>query len=170
MQINPTILRFSQLRLIVGYLGERSQFAWWPTAFYESTSRPFLEPVFTKTAQLAQYHGVLEAARRLHDEHLNVGSYHLFRLPEEIEQDLHTLVQSGVGPEFSIQVPMNQEDALGALGRLASEIPKDGIGPILIGNIKDLEMLEIASDIASAYLLAFSKNIKTYPYLGAAGG
>jgi hypothetical protein len=65
---------------------------------------------------------------------------------------------------------MNQEDALGALGLLASEIPKDGIGPILIGNIKDLEMLEIASDIASAYLLAFSKNVKTYPYLGAAGG
>jgi len=37
----PTLL---QMRLLVGFLGER-----------------------------AQYHGVLEAARRLHDEHLNVG-------------------------------------------------------------------------------------------------
>lgn len=168
MQINPTILTLAQLRIVVGYLGERAQFAWWPTAFYESTSRPFLEPVFTKTSQLAQYHGVLEAARRLHDEHLNVGSYHLFRLPEEIEQDLHTLVQSGVGPDFSIQVPASKGDALQALGCLASEAPTDGVGPILIGNIKDLEMPEIVKDIASAYISAFSRNVKTYPYLGAA--
>jgi hypothetical protein len=170
MHKNSIILRLAQLRLTVGYLGERAQFAWWPTAFYEPTSRPFLEPVFTKTSHLAQYHGVLEAARRLHDEHLNVGSYHLFRLPEEVEQDLHTLVQNGVGPEFSIQVPASKEDALVELRRLASEIPKDSIGPILIGNIIDLEMPEIANNIASAYLTAFSKNVKTYPYLGAAGG
>jgi len=49
-----------QLRLLVGFLGERSQFAWWPTAFYETSSRLFLEPVFSKTSHLAQYHGVLE--------------------------------------------------------------------------------------------------------------
>jgi hypothetical protein len=82
----------------VGFLGERAQFAWWPTAFYEPSSRNlFLEPVFSKTSRLAQYHGVLEAARRLHDEHLSVGSYHLFRLPEEVEQDLHAIVQSSAG-------------------------------------------------------------------------
>ena len=59
-----------QLRLLIGFLGERAQFAWWPTAFYEPSSHLFLEPVFAKTSRLAQYHGVLEAARRLHDEHL----------------------------------------------------------------------------------------------------
>jgi hypothetical protein len=83
--------------MLVGFLGERAQFAWWPTAFYEASSRLFLEPVFSKTSRLAQYHGVLEAARRLHDEHLSVGSYHLFRLPEEVEQDLHAIVQSSDG-------------------------------------------------------------------------
>lgn len=64
-----------QMRLLVGFLGERAQFGWWPTAFYEASSRQFLEPVFSKTSRLAQYHGVVEAARRLHDEHLSVGSY-----------------------------------------------------------------------------------------------
>ena len=73
----PTLL---QMRMLVGFLGERAQHAWWPTAFYEPSSRHFLEPVFVKTARLAQYHGVVEAARRLHDEHLSVGSFHLFRL------------------------------------------------------------------------------------------
>jgi len=37
-----------QLRLIVGFLGERAQCAWWPTAFYEASSRQFLEPVFPR--------------------------------------------------------------------------------------------------------------------------
>ena len=78
-----------EIRGPVGFLGECSQYGWWPTAFYEASSRPFLEPVFTKTARSAQYHGVVAAARRLHDEHLSVGSFHLFRLPEETEQDLH---------------------------------------------------------------------------------
>lgn len=64
-----------QMRLLVGFLGERAQFGWWPTSFHEASSRLFLEPVFSKTSKLAQYHGVLEAARRIHDEHLSVGSY-----------------------------------------------------------------------------------------------
>ena len=85
----PHLNNVLAMRCLVGYLGERAQFAWWPTAFYEPSSRLFLEPVFAKTSRLAQYHGVIEAARRLHDEHLSVGSYHLFRLPEEVEQDLH---------------------------------------------------------------------------------
>src|SRR5664280_937787 len=76
----PTLL---QIRLLVGFLGERAQFAWWPTAFYDPSSQLFLAPVFSKTSQLAQYHGVTEAARLLHDEHLNVGSYHLFRFPKK---------------------------------------------------------------------------------------
>ena len=50
--------------------------------------------------RLAQYHGVSEAARRVHDEHLSVGSFHLFRLPEEMEQDLHALLQAGGKASF----------------------------------------------------------------------
>ncbi len=32
----PAILK---TRLLVGYLGERAQYAWWPMAFYEASSR-----------------------------------------------------------------------------------------------------------------------------------
>src|ERR1044071_7696845 len=86
--------KYLNLRLIVGFLGEKSQFGWCPTAFYEPSSRLFLEPVFPKTYRLAQYNGVREAARLLHDEYVGVGNvFHLFRLPEEMEQDLHTLMQ-----------------------------------------------------------------------------
>ena len=90
----PTLL---QMRLLVGFLGERAQFAWWTTACFGDYSLRSIEFVTPKTSLLAQYHGVLEAARRVHDEHLNVGGYHLFRLPEEVEQDLHAMMQSRVG-------------------------------------------------------------------------
>lgn len=154
-----------QMRLIVGFLGERAQCAWWPTAFYEASSRLFLEPVFAKTSRLAQYHGVLEAARRLHDEHLSVGSYHLFRLPEEVEQDLHAAVQSSEGEELASQVPPSKEAALDALKRLAATGGASSVGPVAVGGIKELDSSDTLQAIAAAYLSAFTQNTKIYPYL-----
>lgn len=153
-----------QLRVLIGYLGERTNFAWWPTAFYEASSRLFLEPVFSKTTALAQYHGVLEAARRLHDEHLSVGSYHLFRLPEEVEQDIHLLVQHSTGG-FASQAPQSRDEALDALDKLAVTGLTFNVGPMAIGSIKDIQSVDILRTLAGAYSSAFSQNCQTYPYL-----
>lgn len=154
-----------QLRMLVGFLGERAQCPWWPTSFYEASSRLFLEPVFSKTSRLAQYHGVLEAARRVHDEHLSVGSYHLFRLPEEVEQDLHAMVQSSVGEELAGQAPQSKEAALDALQRLATTGGTSSVGPTAVGSIKDLASTDTLRAIAAAYRSAFTQNARTYPYL-----
>jgi hypothetical protein len=154
-----------QLRLLVGFLGERAQFGWWPTSFYEQSSRLFLEPVFSKTSQLAQYHGVLEAARRLHDEHLSVGSYHLFRLPEELEQDIHALMQSPNGENLTTRSPQTKEDALRAMAVMAPNAAKLAEGPKLIGGIDDIDSTNAIQLFAAAYLSAFQQNLKTYPYL-----
>lgn len=154
-----------QMRILVGFLGERAQYAWWPTAFYETSSRLFLEPVFSKTARLTQYHGVLEAARRLHDEHLSAGSYHLFRLPEEAEQDLHKVLQTGGGEELANQALQSKEAALDALERLAATGGKANVGPTSVGGIEDLDSTATLKAIAAAYLSAFTQDAKTYPYL-----
>ncbi len=168
------------LRLLVGYLGERAQGAWWPTAFFLPSGRSFLEPVFGKTARLAQYHGVLEAARRLHDDHLSVGSYHLFRLPEEIEQNLHALMERQVREATAPPVPQNQEAALAALQALAlpdapapagttanqnPAAPPHHEGPLAVGRIQDLHHPATLKSIAAAYGAAFAQGTKTYPYL-----
>ena len=158
----PTLL---QMRMLVGFLGERAQYAWWPTAFYEASSRLFLEPVFSKTSRLAQYHGVLEAARRLHDEHLSVGSYHLFRLPEEVEQDLHAIVQSSAGEDLANPAPKGKEAALDELKRLAATSSSSSVGPTAVGSIKEIDSSDTLKAIAAAYLSAFTQNAKTYPYL-----
>jgi len=158
----PTLL---QLRLLVGFLGERAQCNWWPTAFYEASSGRFLEPVFSKTSRLARYHAVVEAARRLHDEHLNVGSYHLFRLPEEIEQDLHSLMLSNDDEKIASQAPLTKHSALNDLGNLSTKTHPFSPGPIAVGNIRDIASAKAWQSIAGAYLWAFNQNAKTYPYL-----
>lgn len=154
-----------QMRLLVGFLGERAQFGWWPTAFNETSSRSFLEPVFSKTSRLARYHGVLEAARRIHDEHLSVGSYHLFRMPEEIEQDLHALVLSSLGDELAAKVPQKKEEALEAMRHLSPQDAKVSEGPTAVGGIKDIDSPDVLKAITGVYLSAFSRDARAYPYL-----
>lgn len=150
---------------MVGFLGERAQFDWWATSFFGDYSLRSLEFVTPKTSLLAQYHGVVEAARKLHDEHLNVGSYHLFRLPEEVEQDLHAMMQSSVGEELSKQLPQDKDTAMTALKSLAGAGIQAGVGPIAVGNIDQLTTADTLKSITGAYFSAFSQNAKTYPYL-----
>jgi hypothetical protein len=90
----------ARLRMIVGFLGEKGQHNWWSSEFFSATAPAFLNPVFGKTTTLAQYHGVKESARRVHDEHIGVGRvFHLFRLPESIEQALFEMLQEPVMTE-----------------------------------------------------------------------
>lgn len=158
----PAILK---TRLLVGYLGERAQYAWWPTAFYEASSRFFLEPVFSRTSRLAQYHGVLEAARRVHDEHLSVGSYHLFRLPEEFEQDLHNLVQQPEADQFAREAMTSQVTAVSVLTGLADGLTANSVGPSAVGSIGDLDSPDTVKAMAATYLSAFRRGTSSYPYL-----
>lgn len=158
----PTIL---QLRLLVGFLGERAQHGWWPTSFFGDYSMRSLEFVAPKTSSLAQYHGTVEAARRLHDEHLSVGSYHLFRLPEEVEQDLHALVQSTEGAAVSGELPKDKEPALASLAKMASTAVAAAEGPVSVGSISALNDPDTAKSMASIYAKALSANVKAYPYL-----
>ena len=151
-----------ELRSLVGFLGEQAQFAWWPTKFFEASSRLFLEPVFAKTSVLVQYHGVLEAARRQHDEHLNVGAYHLFRLPEEVEQDLHAALQSG---DSALSNVFSKESALAALTQMTDGNVPAAIGPVSVGDIKNLRSPDVLTAIAGTYASAFDRGVKSYPYL-----
>lgn len=156
---------YLRLRLIVGYLGESDQFGWWPTSFYQPSSRLFLEPVFAKTSRLAQYHGVKEAARRLHDEHIGIGRvFHLFRLPEEIEQDLHKLLEARLGDDSLLGDLADRETALGALRAFSSDEGVLAEGPVAVGKFGDLLKAKATKEIAQRYLGAFNQGVKTYPY------
>jgi hypothetical protein len=161
----PRTSSLLQLRLLVGYLGERTRYGWWPTGFYGASSTPFVQPVFETTIQLVQYHGVLEAARLVHDEHLSVGVYHLFRLPEELEQDLHRLARDPITKQFAAEVLASKDDALQRLRDFAKAAVVEGVGPIRICDIRDIHLESSIEAVASVYVHAFAQNVKSYPYM-----
>jgi len=157
--------RIIKLRYLVGFLGEKSQCNWWPTSFYEASSIRFLEPVFSRTAPLAQYHGAVEAARRFHDENLSVGSFHIFRLPEEIEQDLHEMVQARLLELFDPSLIVDQASALSALSKVSNGTADEAVGPVLVGKIDELRSSALLDKIGEIYRTALSSDTQALPYL-----
>ena len=164
-EMKSALITLLELRLVVGYLGERSQHAWWSTAFFGEYSLRSLEIVAPKTSTLAQYNGVVEAARRVHDEHLSIGSYHLFRLPEEAEQDLHAAMQSATGSAFAGDTWKEKAAALTMLMGFADENLPTNVGPVAIGNISDIYSSRLLQAMAGNYSSAFAKDFQTYPYM-----
>lgn len=153
------------VRILVGYLGETDQYSWWKTSFYQAASQHFLEPIFPRTSDLARYHGVVEAARRVHDESLSVGSYHLFRLPEELEHDLYALMTSDGHKELLETIGQGSGPALSALQAFSPGTAKSGEGPVSIGSVDLVRTAGISGQIAGVYASAYARETKAFPYM-----
>lgn len=159
-----TLLR---LRMLVAYLGERAQHNWWSSMFIGATGASVLAHPFPRTAHLAQYHGAVEAARRTHDELIGVGQVlHLFRAPDEIEQDLHAMVLRGGASAFLLAVPA-AEAALGRLIEMGSPPPSPTVGPVLVGEPTELTANDAVTKTAGIYAAAFASGQRAYPYFKA---
>ncbi len=154
-----------KLRYLVGYLGEKSQANWWPTEFLSSSSRAFLEPVFVRTWRLAQFNGVSEAARRVHDERIGVGRvFHLFRLPEVIELRLLERFHDA-HEELELDSLLSSAGiAIDELHGMANASVESSEGPVEIGAADELSRPAWTAKAAAAYHVAFTRHIETYPY------
>ncbi len=161
------VSRIVSLRLTVGLLGERDIAGWWASGFMSPTSTAFLAPVFGSKVLQARYQGVLEAARRLHDERIGVGrAFHPFRLPEVMEQRLFEAVRSG-GQEIADTV--NSTDAARAtLEGLVSRAIEAKSGPALLGKADLLDEPGWVAEAASLYSAAFSAGVQCFPYFSGA--
>lgn len=148
--------------MIIGFLGEKEQHHWWPSSFFSASSSAFLAPVFSRTETLARLTGVSRAASRVHDEYIGVGTvYHLFRLPESMEQRIVAYMHKG---QEQISVPAAREEALAWLHEYADETPIATMGPIRVGGIERLQDEEGWKAVAALYLYAFEMNARIYPY------
>ena len=154
-----------KLRLAVGYLGEKNQHDWWPSAFLAGTGSAFLLPIFPRSANLAAYHGVVEAARLLHDKHIGIGRvFHLFRLPEEMEHELHHGVHRLDLSDWRSDALRSPEAATGELERLASGGLTAPEGPVRVGTRRSLWKNDSIEDVARHYVDAFRRGIRCFPY------
>lgn len=163
--MDTTLLEtIAKLRLYIGYLGEKNQFNWWASAFFSPSSSAFLEPLFGRTQLLAQCNGVTRAAALVHDERIGVGHvYHLFRLPEDLEQGLHQVLHNS---EFgqTLSSDATRTLVLEKLGSLAIEGETLNAGPIRAGNVSDLYLVDNWKKVAGLYVDAFQAEKKAYPY------
>ena len=155
-----------RLRFIVGYLGERLQPAWWTSSFFAPGSTLFLTPIFSKTAILAQYHGMQEAASRIHDERIGIGTgvFHLFRLPEAIERELHQFISDSENMDQFIKDLTSASDALNALASFSDNESRQAVGPVRIGGRADLGKIESWRVVANYYQQAFETQSQICPY------
>lgn len=156
------ITQLIQLRSIIGYLGEKEQYNWWPSTFFSPASSAFLAPVFSRTEALARLSGVARAAARVHDEYIGVGTvYHLFRLPERLEQRVVAQLQQEQAPDG---LPTTKEDALAWLRQYAADTPVATMGPVRVGDIQQLWAETSWQEVAALYLYAFEMDARIYPY------
>ncbi len=162
---NDPLSDLLKVRILVGYLGEINQFGWWKTSFYQPASQAFLDPVFPRTSHVAKYHGVAEAARLVHDESLSVGSYHLFRLPEELEDDLHTALAGDEGRTTQNELLLAQGAALDMLRAIGGASKAVADGPISLGGIDGVRTSNVIVQMAGIYASAYERGIKAFPYL-----
>lgn len=154
-----------QLRIVVGYLGEKGQHGWWQSSFYTQGSSAFLSPLFGRTQVLAQCNGVTHAAALVHDERIGIGHvYHLFRLPEEIEQAIHQALQDPILAKELQKMITQPEDALDHLRKSALSTASSKIGPIRLGNFDALRDIKTWKKAAGAYLFGFEQKTLVFPY------
>ena len=162
-QSELAVTGIAALRLAVGLLGERDSAGWWMSAFLSPTSTLFLEPVFGSNTFQARYQGVLEAAKRVHDERIGVGHvFHLFRLPESMEQRLFEFIQSG-GSDL-VKTMSSPESARAALHRSVTKPVAAKSGPALMTLPEAIETAGWISEAASLYSAAFDAGVQCFPY------
>ena len=163
--MNAIAKTIAELRVLIGYLGEKNQANWWGSEFFSATATAFLAPIFNRSLFLAQYQGVTAAAAKAHDDAIGVGSiYHLFRLPIGLEQASAEALNDADFVQ-TLQVKLgNRQLALTRLAELAGNAEPASPGPVSLGQMSQDLKVELQG-AASFYCAAFTSGIQTFPYV-----
>jgi hypothetical protein len=150
----------AQVRFAVAFLGESHCAGWWESRFFGPESAPFLCHVFGQNLRVSQFLGSVEAARQHHDRLTGLGPiFHLFRLPEIVEQDLYDYISSS-----QLDIPENRDGARNMLVKIARTTPSAAIGPVRIGTPSMVADPVILSRMATIYLCSFDTGQFSFPY------
>lgn len=167
--MNKHAMTISELRVLVGYLGEKGQANWWGSEFFSTTANAFLAPMFNRSLFQAQYQGATAAAAKVHDEAIGVGRiYHLFRLPIGLEQASGDTLNDAAFVQAVQANLANRELALARLTELAEKAESPLSGPVSLGQMSQNLKAELQR-AAGFYWAAFSSGIKTFPYVREVG-
>lgn len=163
--MNTTPATIAELRVLIGYLGEKDQANWWGCEFFSATATAFLAPIFNRSLFLAQYQGATAAAAKVHDNAIGVGRiYHLFRLPIGLEQASADALNDATFVQAVQARLANRELALARLTELAEKAVSTSPGPVSLGQMSQDLKAELQR-AAGFYCAAFTSGIQTFPYV-----
>ena len=154
-----------RLRIAVGLLGEKDQSNWWSSKFLSGNGHDFLGHVFGNGTSIAQYNGVMAAAKRRHDDAVGMGErvFHLFRLPEAIEQafldELPSIITSVLNEIVDVEASRH------FLQTVSARDVEPRQGAVLVGSPNDLSGRTWLRLAAAHYLAAFTSGNTSFPYL-----
>ena len=159
------------LRAVVLALGESASPPWWKTEFMNETGLRFLERIYPRTSFRAAVHAAGKAASDAHDRAVGrIGVYHLFRLPESLETELHRMPPDPADDFFpTLRNALERPEELMKLlapmcgGEGADAAP----GAKKIGTDKDLMTTAGLRKTAAVYHMAFARNKPGFPYFTA---
>lgn len=161
----------ARLQVLVSVLGEAAHAKWWRTEFLTAAGLRFLDRLYPRTSCAAAMRATGVAARELHDSSIGRGGvYHLFRLPEPFERQVHALAGRGFFDQVLGDLGSSvgtREALLAQFDGLAAELPEAEPGPQRIGSVRDLRRSKLLGRWAGAYLNAFRKEYQVFPYLEA---
>lgn len=162
---NELAKTIAELRVLVGYLGEKGQANWWGSEFFSPTAAAFLSPIFNRSLTLAQYQGVTAAATKVHDEAIGVGRiYHLFRLPIGLEQAAAEIFSDESFVDSLKPSLANREAAMERLNEIGSKGQTATPGPISLGLMDD-DLVGGLQRAAGIYHSALVGGLQSFPYL-----
>jgi hypothetical protein len=128
---------------------------WYNQKVLSNNSDAFLEYILPKTKTKASFNLATKMACIDHDQNIKGNRIHLFRLPQNIEILLDTVVSD-----------IKIENIIAELTIIASGIAVEtDKGAFNIGAVNELQSEYIIQVFAKQYLEAFKGGYKTYPYL-----
>jgi hypothetical protein len=161
-----------RLRVLVAVVGGATHAKWWRTEFLTVAGLRFLERLYPRTRNSAAIQATAVAARLLHDSSIGRGGvYHLFRLPESIEGQLHAHAARGALTQIvrDLEPSLERSDAMLAQFEASPlELTEGAPGPQRIGTLRELRRgSQVVAKWAGAYLHAFRNEYKVFPYVEA---
>jgi len=118
-----------------------------------------MTPTFGNAVSNARVVGVTEAARRVHDNAIGVGStFHLFRLPEPREQELHRTLSASK----NTATPESVNAAIEEMKALSSRDNAPKPGPVHVGALNMLANAQWLPVVASHYRAAFTAGVRNW--------
>lgn len=122
-----------------------------------SSASEYMDFLFPHTGHMAYYNLMIEIAKGKHKDVLPKGVYCLYKLPEQIEEQVMDYMKKSSSD-------LSTQDAMAVVNDLATIQAGSSTTVVNIGRIDDIGLHDALRLIAYYYKLAFENDNECYPY------